>query len=323
MKRLAAITILIMAVISTKAGAQTTVTVRPECEISGTSILISDISAVRSSNSGIAAKIRSAEVGPSPSPGRSKTIRRDDIIIAMRRVGIEDRSVDLLCPERISIARSCKKVTGQAVFEAAKSYAAGANTWTGTIEITPVSIPNDVDAPVGKLELTAKPGLRSVRRGQNSVNVQIMIDGREYRVVTTTLMIKELAPILVATQAIQRSTPLTALNSAIQQRDITMMSDDAMVSELTPGVVASIPIAAGAVIRKSWVTQPAAVHSGDEVLITVVSGTIKVVDRGVATQDGCVGQAVRVRLGTSDREVRAAVTGPGAVKIDILGGSSR
>jgi flagella basal body P-ring formation protein FlgA len=323
MRRLASILILILAAVSAEADIQSTVLVRPECEIAGASIRISDISAVRSSNEETASTIRSAEIGPSPSPGRSRTIRRDDIIIAMRRAGIDDRSVNLLCPERISIARSAIKVTGQSIFEAAESYARTANTWIGIIEIEPVRLPSDVDAPTGKLELSVKPGLRSIRRGQNSVNVQILIDGQSYRTVTATLMIKELAPVLVATQAISKSTPITMANAAIRQRDITTMSDDAMVNQFTPGVVASIPIGEDTVIRKSWLTQPSVVHTGDEVLVTVESGAVRIADKGVAVQDGSIGQIVKIRLETSDREVRAAVTGPGAAKISIPGGDSR
>ena len=68
---------------------------------------------------------------------------------------------------------------------------------------------------------------------------------------------------------------------------------------------------------RSWVSAPPAVRSGDQVLVVVSSGTVRLTDRGVAAQDGCIGDRIKVRLSGESREVRGTISGPGLVEIFI------
>lgn len=318
MKTLAAVLALFLITLSVAdAGTLATITVRPDAEVAAKSAVLADIASVRSSNKTLAAQIRQAELCPAPSPGRSRTISRDDIVIALRRAGIDDRTVDLFCPQKVSIIRSFRRVTGQAVFEAARDYASKANSWQGTIDIQPAHLLPDLEVPTGKFELRVKPGLRSVRKGQNSLSVEIVIDDQIYRTLTCSIVIRELAPVLVATRSIQRSGAINLSSVKTEQRDITLMPDDTIIGEPAPGLIASVPIGEGSVIRKSWLSETPVVRSGDDVSVIVESGAIRVADRGTAAQDGSVGQVIRVKLGNSARDIRATVSGPGSVKICV------
>jgi flagella basal body P-ring formation protein FlgA len=97
----------------------------------------------------------------------------------------------------------------------------------------------------------------------------------------------------------------------------TLQPDDIVLDSAGEGIVAAIPIAEGVVIKRNWITQPPVVKSGDNVIVVVNGTNITIRDKGVAGQDGRIGDRVKVKLAGDSREVRGIVTGPGLVEIEI------
>lgn len=299
------------------ASTPATVMVRPESEVVGPSACLGEIAGIQCTDSAPAEKLRNAPICSAPLPGKTRKITRDQIIIALRKAGIDDETVDLLCPEMVRISRKASTVSGQSLFETARAFALAANSWPGTVAVEPVRLPPDQTVPVGKLELRARAGAGAVRKGQNSLPVEIVIDGRVYRTVHTAIRIRVFAPVLVSTQAIPRSATVSAQNARLSERDITNLPDDVYLGNPSSGCVASVSISEGAVIRKQWLSEPAAIKSGDSVLVVVENGAIRVTDKATAVQDGRAGQRIKVRFANDGREVRGTVAEPGLVKISL------
>ncbi len=309
---------IMLAIVSLRAmGAQqTAIAVRPENTVIGTSCVLAEIANVQA-DAGAAQRINSVTICSSPLPGKSRKITREQIVIALRRGGIADGTYDLLCPAQVSIMRDQRTVSGQMLFDTAKGFAQSSATWSGTVAIESLRLPMDQPVPVGELELRVRAGCQGIRKGQCSVPVEIVLDGKVYRLVQVSINVRIIAPILIATKAITRGEALTADNTAVEERDITRLPDDALTEAPAADMTASSPFAQGAVIRKQWVCAPPAVKSGDSVLVIVESQGMKVTDKGTAAQDGRPGDRIRVRMGGDAREIRATVSEPGIVTISL------
>ena len=309
--------ILLIMAISTAFAARPTIMVRPDCEVSGATCVLGDLAAVQPASDSAAQKLRSIGICPTPLPGGMRTISREQIVIALRRAGIADGSVDLLCPPQVTLRRTQSVVTGQALFDTAKSFARNSVSLPGKLEIEARRLPPDQSVPTGKIELRIKAGTRNPRRGQNSVSVEIVIDGKVYRTVGVQLNLRVFAPVLIATKSVGRSEAISQANAAMEERDITMLPDDVLFESPSGDWTASAPIAEKAVIRRQWIVAPPAVKSGESVLVVVESGGVRVTEKGTAVQDGRPGDTIKVRFKGDIREVRGVVAEPGIVKISI------
>ena len=289
--------------------------VRPVSTVPAASVTLGDLATLVCADQALADKLKSIPICPSPFPGKSRLLMRDQILIAMRRDGIADGSVEVLCPAQVAVTRSSSRVSGEALFEAVRQFALNAGSWPGTATAEPVRLPDDQFAPAGKLELRPRLGAQKLRKGRNSVPVDICVDGSVYTTANVSVLVRVVAPVLVSTQTIARSAEITAASTAVQDREITALPDDIVIGPAASGEVAAVPIADGAIIRRSWITAPPVVKSGDAVTITVSGNWVRVSDKGTAVQDGRVGDRIKIRLMGDVRQVRGTVAGPGRVEI--------
>jgi flagella basal body P-ring formation protein FlgA len=288
---------------------------RPQAEVTADRIVLADVAVVKSQNPSLAQKLRRLELSPSPNPGKSWFINRFDIIVALRRAGIDDKTVDLLSPEKIEVQRRFTLVTGQMLLRAVQEFAMKSASWPGTMTVDSAHLPAELEVPCGKLELRAREGVQRLRRGQNCLPVDIIVDAQTYRTVNLSLIIKVVAPVLTARKSISRGDSIDASNTSIEIRDITDISDDVATEAFPAGWTAVMSLAEGTVIRQNFISEPAAVHAGDKVVVLVESGQVRITGKATATQDGHIGQTITVRFENPDREVRGKVAEAGVIRI--------
>lgn len=81
------------------------------------------------------------------------------------------------------------------------------------------------------------------------------------------------------------------------------------------GARAVVDLAAGQVVRRGMVVPAPLVRTGEPVTLAVVAGSLRVEARGVALQDGRLGDLVRVVNPDTGRRVPARVVGRGSVEV--------
>jgi len=293
--------------------------VRPSSEVTRSTVTVGDIATVQTETKDMADRIKGITICSSPLPGKSRVVAREQVITALKRSGIYN-SIELLCPQCINVSRSCTTVKGDAIFETVRQFILNAQTWPGTVSVEPVRMPAPEIVPAGQLELRVKPGPRTIGRGRNYVPVEILTDGHAYRVVSVPVLVRMIAKVPVSSRAVARNEILDSSNIVWEEREVTLLPDDIVIEELASTCIASVPIPQGAVLRRQWLSEPPAIKSGNEVEVVVTSGAIRVTDKGIAIQDGQVGEKIKVRLQGGSREIRATVKGPGTTEIRIGGG---
>jgi flagellar basal body P-ring formation protein FlgA len=300
------------------AGApQATVMVRPASDVAAEDVTLQDIAAVQAEDEALADKLGATSICRSPLPGKSRRITREQIIIALRRQGLPDGSVNLLCPPEIGITRSGTIVTGQALFEATQQFATEAGNWPGSIVVESARLPADQTVPSGKLKIRVREGAIKLRKGRNSIPVEVVVDDKVYTTTHISVLIRVFAPVLVSTGSIARTTEIDSSNSEMQEREITNLPEDLVFELPSTGAIAAVPIAEGSVIRQNWTSEPVAIRSGEPVTIAVVGDSVRITDRGAAISDGRPGDRIKVRLLGDVREVHGTVVSPGLVEIQI------
>ena len=317
MRKLINILILLVTITAQASAAPSAVvTVRPGTEVAGSKCMLGEIANFGKSETDLTDRLKNVFVCTSPLPGKTRKITRNQIVVAVRRAGIKDSEIDLLCPFEIKITRKAVKISGEALFTAVKEYALKSNTLPGRVEIRPMRLPKDLEAPVGKLVLDVQPGYKGIRGGQISIPVKIKVDGSVYRKISVTIQVKVFAPVLISTQVIKAGTEFSAKNTTILEREITTSINDTVTDEGIPfGKISAASIPSGAIIRKRWIKEPPVILSGDKVVVIVESGAITITDKGTAIQNGCPGDSIKVRLNGNIRTIRGRVVKSGIVKI--------
>ena len=110
----------------------------------------------------------------------------------------------------------------------------------------------------------------------------------------------------------------------LEERDAFQISGEAVAPEALAGALITEPLRAGAVITRRSVRPAPLVHGGREVDVRLVRGAVSVSLRGIAREDGALGELVSVRHLDGRVLRRYRVAGPGLVEpsyVTTKGGS--
>jgi len=178
--------------------------------------------------------------------------------------------------------------------------------WQGDILL---DTPGEVDFKVRRL--SSRPF-----RGPTVVRFELHVDGELDRSMTVTVDCRSYRDVVVTTRAIRRGTPLDTDALIVEERDVTSLkhgSFDAL-GDLTQ-LQAARPIGAGEVVSHRHVAPVPVVHRGDDIDMSVTTGSMSLVATGVAMQDGGVGERIRVRNLDSGKVVYGVIVDSSTIRI--------
>lgn len=128
--------------------------------------------------------------------------------------------------------------------------------------------------------------------------------------------VQRLRPILVASRNLGRGNLITATDFSLELRDVSSLGNNTLSDPARAlGQQTRRPIGQGDSIRLTSLTAPRVVEKGDSVTMKAAGGGISVITTGVAMTGGKVGDQIRVQNQTSERIIKARVTGRGQVEV--------
>lgn len=290
--------------------------VRPTADVAGPDVTIKDISTIKCSNKELTGKLQAVAICATPLAGRTQTISRSQVISALGRYGLKD-SADVLSPEQISVTRPSVVFTGQAMFDTVReTILADKTRWNESTEVEVFRVPMDQVVPTGSTLHISDQVLQAVRKGRNTVTVELIANGKVYATSAVQLTVRVFGHVLVATKRIAKDEEITADNAAVKDFEITQLPDGLVQEEPEAGMIAGVAITEGSMIRSNWITTPPVIKSGDSVNVSAVGDFVRVTEKGTAVADARVGEQTRIKLDDS-RMVTGVVTGPGLVEIQV------
>ena len=163
---------------------------------------------------------------------------------------------------------------------------------------------------VASLESPAQPVGR--------VTVRIGCQGSSAWSLLVPAQVRLYRQVVVAQRPLARGAILAAQDIDWRERDVGTLSqgyltepDQALGSKLTR------PVSIDQVLTPNHLERAPVVSKGDHVVISAGGAALSVRMPGEALEEGAVGQQIRVRNLGSQRVIRARITGPGQVVVDL------
>lgn len=171
---------------------------------------------------------------------------------------------------------------------------------------------------LGACEQPLSTRLESPAQPVGRVTVRVECQGRRPWTVFVPAQVRLFRPVVVANRPLQRQVVLSAADVALAERDVGLLNQgyltelhQAVGNKLTRAVLTD------QVLAPSYLQQAEVVRKGDQVVITANGAGISVRMQGEALSDGAPGRQIRVKNLSSGRVVRARVTGPGQVEVNL------
>ncbi len=160
--------------------------------------------------------------------------------------------------------------------------------------------------------------LESPAQPVGRVTVRVSCEGSTPWTVFVPAQVRIFRPVVLVKTALRRDSIIGAGDVALVEQDVSLLNRG-YVTEVEQVIGRKLTRAT----RTDQVLTPAmlqlaeAVRRGDQVVISARSGGINVRMQGEALSGGTLGQQISVRNLTSQRVIRARVTGPGQVEVEM------
>ncbi len=311
--------LMIFVMLSGIANASVSIELKDKISILSGKILLKDIASVEgeAGDEKLVAKLNSVEMCNSPQIGQINNIRTEYIKLRLRQLGIDISGISIPEEGYVSVSRKTKTLEGNVILERAiefvKKNLAGIND---EIVIEPVKQISDVEVldMDSLVEIVPNPSMDY--DGKINLIAKISLGDSGDLKVPVNLNIRRFAEVLVATKRIEKEETLSEENVVLQKKEITNLGNRYFRSmqQLAGKKVKSF-ILAGQILSSTMLERPAVVKRQSLVSVVYEIPNMLITTKGVAREDGCEGDVIRVTNLDSKKEIEAVVVNGSTVKI--------
>jgi flagella basal body P-ring formation protein FlgA len=165
-------------------------------------------------------------------------------------------------------------------------------------EIIVKDIKENINTIDGDVHLKVKGEKIKGFKGNEIIPVEVTVDGKFYRLIPVSVLIKVTTECLVATQNIKIKEPI-ADKVILQKRDITYLPDDVITDiDRIKNKISRQAISSGSIILYKMLDSTPVFRRGDTVTVMVKRGGVTVETTGLSMDDGKEGNIVKIKLVT-------------------------
>jgi flagella basal body P-ring formation protein FlgA len=283
--------------------------------VDGDTLSLGTITVIRAASEAVAQEVSAIPMGRAPLPREEITLDRATILGRLASHGIPATRVQMSGADKIVVGRKDTVIPAEEIQKAAETLLAKIRPAPAGACWRICRAPKDMVVPArGQVNLEARQVDRKVT-GEAEIEVAAVVGGRSAAAGTVVFRLAYEQCEAVAAADIPAGAVLTPENVQVR----TVMSDLTPPANWTPpfGQVAVQPLRAGAVIRpaQARTPQPATnVRRSSTVLMRLRGSGYALATLGLALDDGCPGQCIRVRNVDSSRTVMAKVNTDGSVE---------
>lgn len=294
------------------AGVRARVRLLPVAVVRGEQITLGEIAAIEGDDEDLLDRLQGLVVGRSPLPGASRRLSAGEIAMRLRQARLPLGAIELQSGDGgVLVQAEAQLLPAQQIKDAIwAAYDAQLERPSEAKLHLEVEV-DDALLPAGAVEIV--PDLAAIGWGRRTVAVDLRVDGRPARrlQVRVTAALDQLVP--VALRSIARGELIAADDVVDQWRRVGQP-----VPPVEAGAVrAARHIRAGEVVDAGAVQPLPIIAQGDLVQIEAATEAVYVTALGIAQEDGWLGDVIAVRNESSGALVRAAVVGPGRVRVGM------
>jgi flagella basal body P-ring formation protein FlgA len=287
-----------------------------ECIARQDRIILGDLAEIVAADPGTAERLRSITLGYAPEVGALREISKEKIALAIAAAGFVAGTVEIDAPSLVLIRREAQVVNPSLLQEAVERATLPALQAKGaTARLIRLDLAR-LEVRTGAVEVRASTsGVRNLF-APFTVFLEVWVDSRLVRRLSTTAQVEASAPVLVAASDLAEKTRLRVTDVALEVRKLdrdpaSYLGDP---RQLT-GVSLTRSFTRGEPITIETLVPEVVVKPGDAVRIVGESGGLKIQVAGEARAAGRVGDRIQVKNLQSGMLFQAIVVDEGLVKV--------
>jgi flagella basal body P-ring formation protein FlgA len=260
-----------------------------------------------------AAEAEDADLGAAPPPGTRRRFESFQLLAVLARAGVQlPRSV----PRSLLVETRARTLGEDELLGSAAAQLAARGALRPGSQLRLVEAPRRIAIPRGELDLAARLA-PSGRPGRALLSLVLTVGSWAPRTVVLPVRLEGKTPVLVFAGVLEAGAPVAPGSVRLEMRSVEEIPADALFSEEeAAGKRLAARVAGGTVVRRGVLASIPLVHRGAAVLLTATRDGVRVSMRGVAREDGALGEEVMV-LAATGRTVRATVVGPRELSVDL------
>ncbi len=254
----------------------------------------------------------SIEVGPAPLPGRSRVVRRQEVVKALKDAGHDSRGLNIPLSRRV--LRPAKKVSKEELKN--RISKAVVKVLPKGFVLESLGKVNGTNVPKDGFDVTARwPGDERFRR-RVSIQVDLTSDGTSFRTMQIAATLSLNARLPVAARYLDVGTIVDAHSYKWSSVRLTEMPAHLArsPSEIIGRRISRVT-EEGKPFKSRDLERIPVIMRGQRLNVVSIRGLVRVRTSGVARQDGAVGDVIRVIVQPAGRLLFANVTAPGFVEV--------
>jgi flagellar basal body P-ring formation protein FlgA len=210
-------------------------------------------------------------------------------------------------------------VSPAAVYAAVKAYIARHAPWKpDQLKITRMTYDQTSSVPAGKLGFHVAAPKHTDWLGPIPFRVQIMVDGQVAGRVIAPATIEVWSDVVLAVKPLGKFQPIEADDIQVKKMNLARVPANVIVRvDQVLGQRAKHNIAANSVLRSDQVESPPVVRRGEVVQMVAESAVLRVAAKGIAKENGTVGERIRVMNLRSRKIVYAQVVDHQTVQVEF------
>ncbi len=273
-----------------------------QTRVSGASVLVGDVV------KGCQGEACAIEVGPSPLPGRTRVVRRREVLAALRSAGFG--TDDLMIPIRKRVVRPAKRIPEEELTPRVQD--AVTDILPDGIALENLGRVGAMWVPKNGFEVQARwPGERSFRR-RISIPIVLVSDGVPFRTLQVAATLQVITRLPVAAADLPKGTLLDGGTVKWAELHLNRPPDQlARTASVVLGRRLVRAVAKDEPFELVDLVKVAVVARGERLDLESIQGLVRIRTAGVARQDGAVGDRIRVLVHSTSRLLWAEVVAPG------------
>ena len=311
--------VVIFSLIHTAAGEKINIEIRDKVTLPEKQMVLGDIAYVSCNNPSLLERINNIFIGNTPWPGNVRKIEKDVINARLLDEGIDFNGIAYGSTTSSLITVESIAITGEEIIRKAKEYLLSKlSRPESEIIIESDRPPMDKLLPAngGDIRWEISQIDANKDRGNVQLVVRISIDEKQYLKIPVFFTIRTYEDIAVPNKKIDRHDILAMDDLVIKRMETTKLAgltfdnaEELAGKRAIRSILPNIPITA------EMIDNPPLIKKGDFIKVSVQSGNLHIVTKGVAKEDGYVGKVIRIKNTDSNKELYGKVEDSTTVKI--------
>ena len=290
---------LMLALFPGVSAAAVTISVKPEASVRGPGLTLGDVAVVGGDELERVKLLKELKLGDAPAPGTTLFLTPVSLEPRLVATHADFSAVTWSVPANFKITTLSQPVGGKKMADLAQNYLTKA-AMGATVSV--IDIPDDLQAPVGNLELTPEVSGAIRYNGPTTVNVTVQADGQSFTKIPVRFTVKRYLDVVVAAANLNAGEVLSAQSLKLERLDAGRLPAGYL-TELNKAVGLQIRYAVppGSILYDKALSRPIVIRQGEIVHMKARIGELEVTASGVALSQGAAGDMVKVQNSSTKR----------------------